>query len=154
MAAIDERVQRLEDIAAIRRLKIEYAQHCDNNYDPDALTALFTDDAIWEGKGLGRFDGKQAIHDFWVNAGKSFTFALHYMCGDTITVAPSGTEATGHWYIWEPATINGRATFVAAVYDDVYKKVNGRWLFHRVTSHIAFITPYESGWVKEPFLPL
>ncbi len=154
MGTLEQRVQRLQDITDIRRLKIEYAQQCDDNYNPDGLTALFTDDAVWEGTGLGRYEGKQAIHGFWTDASGRFTFALHYMVGDAIDIAPSGVEATGHWYLWEPATIDGRAMFVAATYDDVYKKVDGRWLFHRVQAHSHFLAPYESGWVKVPFAEL
>ena len=149
MPTLEERLQRLENIEEIRRLKIIYAQYCDNNYQPGPLASLFTENAVWEMGPLGRFEGRQAIHDFFAEVSKRFTFALHYMCGHVIDIAPSGTEATGTWYIFEAATIDGRAMFVAATYEDRYEKVNGKWLFEHVKMNPAFMTPYESGWVKE-----
>jgi SnoaL-like domain len=46
MSTLEERVQRLEDIEDIRRLKIRYAQFCDAQYDPDGIASCFTDDAV------------------------------------------------------------------------------------------------------------
>ena len=43
---------------AIRNLKALYAASCDDNYNPDGIAALFTEDAVWESQGLGRFDGE------------------------------------------------------------------------------------------------
>ena len=152
MAELEERVQRLEAIEAIRRLKIKYAQLCDNNYDPLGLTALFTEDAVWDGGGLGRYEGHDEIRGFWEVASKSFTFALHYMIGHTIDVDPPFTVALGHWYIWEPATVNGRAVFLAATYNDMYEKVGDDWFFKQVKANLHFFTPYEDGWVKTPVM--
>ena len=151
MPTLDERLQRLEEIEAIRRLNIVYAQDCDNNYDPEALAPLFTEDAVWEMGPLGRFEGRQAIHDFSAEVSKSFTFALHYMCGHVIDIGPSGTEASGTWYVWQTATINGVPMFVAATYEDRYRKENGEWRFAHHKVNPAFMTPYEDGWVKTPF---
>jgi len=152
VAELEERVQRLEAIEAIRRLKIKYAQLCDNNYDPLGLTALFTKDAVWDGGGLGRYEGHDEIRGFWEVASKSFTFALHYMIGHTIDVDPPFTVALGHWYIWEPATVNGRAVFLAATYNDMYEKVGDDWFFKQVKANLNFFTPYEDGWVKTPVM--
>ncbi len=154
MADLEERVQRLEAIEGIRRLKIRYAQLCDANYDPPGLTALFTEDAVWDGGDLGRYEGHDQIRGFWEAASKSFTFALHYMIGHTIDVDPPFTSGTGHWYIWEPATVNGRAVFLGATYDDVYQKVGDDWRFKQVNANLHFFTPYEDGWVKTPMMPM
>jgi SnoaL-like domain len=62
MPTLEERVQRLEDIEDIRRLKIRYAGLCDAQYDLDGLASLFTDDAVWDGgSDFGVYQGKQAI---------------------------------------------------------------------------------------------
>jgi len=153
MPTLEERVQRLEDIEAIRRLKIRYAALCDAQYDPDGLASLFTDDAVWDGgSDFGVHQGKQAIHAFFAGVSKQITFALHFMIGHAIDIAPSGDEASGTWYLLEPATMNGRAVWIAATYNDRYRKVGGQWLFSHVKINLAFITPYETGWVKERVL--
>lgn len=152
MASIEQEVQRLKDIEEIRALKTHYAELCDDSYNPKGLAALFTEDAIWDGGLFGRYVGLQQIHDFFAGVSAHLTFALHMTMCHRIEIAPSGTEATGHWYTWMPATMDGRAVFAAATYNDEYKKVNGTWLFHRVNAQIHFMTPYEQGWVKQPYL--
>jgi len=54
---IERRLQVLEDAEAIRNLKARYAALCDNQYDADGIVMLFTEDALWESPGLGRFEG-------------------------------------------------------------------------------------------------
>ena len=39
---LEERLQRIEDIEAIRLLKHRYCAFCDDNYDADGIAALFT----------------------------------------------------------------------------------------------------------------
>ena len=152
MATLEERLQRLEDIEAIRDLKIRYAQYCDEMYNPEKIGPLFVEDAVWEGAGFGPFVGRQAIKDFFAGVSSAFTFALHYTLGHQIDVDPSGKTAKGTWYIFMPATINGGAVFMGAQYADDYVKRDGRWFFKHVRVQSHFMTPYEKGWVKQQFL--
>jgi uncharacterized protein (TIGR02246 family) len=153
MATLEQRVQRLEDVEAIRRLKQEYAGYCDNAYEPDGLASLFMEDATWDAIELDfHLAGRQKIHDFFAEVHKDNSFALHYILGHVIDVAEDGENATGTWYIWMPATIKGDATWTAAQYTDTYKKVDGRWFFQTVRIDYGFFTTYEKGWVKEPML--
>ena len=62
---IERRLQVLEDTEAIRNLKARYAALCDNHYDADGIAGLFTEDAIWESPALGRFEGRNAIRNFF-----------------------------------------------------------------------------------------
>jgi hypothetical protein len=45
-----------------------------------------------------------------------------------------------------------QAVWLAAVYHDDYVRHDGRWMFKhlRVKSH--FLTPYEEGWARKPFV--
>ena len=65
LAQLEQRVQALEDVNAIRHLKARYAAYCDDQYNPDGIAALFTEDAVWESQGLGRFEGRDAIREFF-----------------------------------------------------------------------------------------
>jgi ketosteroid isomerase-like protein len=67
----------LEDAEAIRNLKARYAALCDNQYDADGIAMLFTEDALWESPGLGRFEGREAIRGFFRGASGIFSFAIH-----------------------------------------------------------------------------
>jgi SnoaL-like domain len=57
---LERRLQALEDAEAIRNLKALYAALCDAQYDADEIAMLFTEDALWESPGLGRFEGARA----------------------------------------------------------------------------------------------
>jgi ketosteroid isomerase-like protein len=151
MSSVEERLQRLEDREAIRELKIAYAKACDG-YDIDQVVSLMTDDVVWDGgERFGRHEGKAAVRAFLSETWKQLTWALHYMTGESITIAPSGTEATGSWYLWEPCTMSDRAIWLAGRYDDEYRKVDGRWYFSRVTLRVDMSTPFEAGWVKQRY---
>ena len=75
---IERRLQVLEDAEAIRNLKAHYAALCDNQYDADGIASLFTEDAVWESPALGRFEGRDAIRNFFRGALSIFSFAIHY----------------------------------------------------------------------------
>jgi len=83
---IERRLQVLEDAEAIRNLKARYAGLCDNQYDADGIASLFTKDAIWESPALGRFEGRNAIRNFFRGASGIFSFAIHYSLNDHIEV--------------------------------------------------------------------
>jgi hypothetical protein len=75
---IERRLQVLEDAEAIRNLKARYAALCDNQYDADGIASLFTENAVWESPALGRFEGRDAIRNFFRGASSIFSFAIHY----------------------------------------------------------------------------
>ncbi|MFC1918586.1 nuclear transport factor 2 family protein [Chloroflexota bacterium] len=69
------RVQLLEDIEAIKQLKVRYARTCDDNYNAQEIAKLFTEDAVWDGRPLsGIYKGRQAIYERF-EQGSSFAFA-------------------------------------------------------------------------------
>ncbi len=151
MGSMEERLQILEDKEAIRELQFEYARLTDEQ-NPDAMAALFTEDAIWDGgEQFGRHEGRSAIHAFLKNTWQTLTWAIHLMTNPEIRIEPSGSEATGRWYLWEPATISGRPLWMVGSYVNRYRKVDGKWRFGHVQLSFEFMTPYESGWVKERY---
>lgn len=149
MTTPEARVQRLEDIEAIRTLKVRYAQLCDAQYEPDGIAALFTEDGEIDLGIFGVHRGRRAIREFFAGASTRITFALHMVVGHTIDIDPSGLEAVGRWYLWQPMTLDGRAYFSAVTYDDLYRKIGRRWFFRRVHAHRHFTTPYDQGWVRQ-----
>jgi len=103
LAQLEQRVQALEDVNAIRHLKARYAAYCDDQYNPEGIAALFTEDAVWESKGLGRFEGRDAIREFFRGASQLFTFAIHYSLNGQIDV--QGDTARAQWYLLMPCTL-------------------------------------------------
>ena len=83
---LERRLQVLEDAEAIRNLKARYAALCDSQYDADGIARLFTEDVLWESPGLGRFEGREAIRNFFRGASAVFPFAVHYSLNSHIEV--------------------------------------------------------------------
>jgi ketosteroid isomerase-like protein len=150
--ALEARVRQLADINEIKLLKARYAAACDNDYDADAIAELFTEDAVWDGGKFGRAEGREKIRRFFRRAPKVFSFAIHDVSNPRIEV--DGDRATAQWYLLQPATHDpgNQAVWLAAVYQDEYVPIGGKWLFKRLRVSSNFLTTYEDGWAKRRFL--
>ena len=146
---LEKRVQVLEDIEAIKKLKARYAQAADDNYNPEKLSSMFTEDGVWDGgKELGVYKGRKEIYDFFKQTSDSIIFAVHYFMAPDITV--EGDKAYCRWYMWLPATLKGnKAVWIAGLEDDKYEKIRGQWLMKEMKLTILFQAPYEHGWAKK-----
>jgi len=145
---IEQRIQRLEDIEAIKTLKHTYAFHCDNGYDANSLAPLFTEDAVWDGGGLGVNKGREAIREFFSASPAMVPFAVHYLTNPIIEI--DGDKAKGKWFLWEPMVFSegNQAVWMSAQYSDEYVKINGEWMFNNVKIDIHMLSPYEDGFAK------
>ncbi len=152
LAQIERRLQALEDVNAIRNLKAKYAALCDDNYNPDGLAALFAEDAVWDGESFGRFEGRDAIREFFRGASQIFSLAIHYSLNSQIEV--SGDTAQAQWYLFMPCTLaaDNRALWRASIDKESYIRLNGEWLFKHKSSAPIFHTSFETGWAKTRFL--
>jgi ketosteroid isomerase-like protein len=149
---LERRVRVLEDVEAIKRLKHRYADACDCGYDADALAELFAEDAVWDGGLFGRYEGREAIRDFFRGVSSSIVFAMHYMMNPIIDV--TGDRATGTWYLFQTCTFAQGNTPIwgAARYDEEYVREPDGWKFRRLRLVSSFWTPFDEGWVKRPFV--
>lgn len=149
---LERRVRVLEDVEAIKTLKFRYADACDRGYDADDLAAFFAEDAVWDGGLFGRYEGREAIRQFFRDVSSTITFAMHYMMNPIVEV--DGDRGHGSWYLFQTCTFAEGNTPIlgAARYDEEYVKIGGAWLFQRLRLVSSFWTPYEEGWVKRPFV--
>lgn len=148
MPSLEERLRRLEDEAAIEQLLVEFVAACDDGpYDADRIAALFADDAVLELGFLGRHEGREAIHAFFVDVGRRIVRTVHFQANYRIDV--DGDEARGRWYGFETPTFDGRATWGAFTYDDRYVRRGGKWLIQRLEQRLEFFTDYVRGWARQ-----
>ena len=156
MNDIESRLARIESIEQIRCLKAHYCDLCDEGYDADALAALFTNDAVWDGGELGRFEGRDRIHRFFSNMPKVMSFAIHHITNSAVAVSEDGRRANARWYLLQSATLRetDQAVWLAGRYDDVLVREEGEWRFQSVRISSRFFTPYEDGWAKTPALAM
>jgi len=86
-------------------------------------------------------------------APRLLSFAAHQVMNPIIDV--QGDKATGIWKLFQPCTQvtagGPRAVWLAAIYNDDYVKVGGKWMFKHLKVNSLFFTPYEDGWVKKQF---
>ncbi len=146
---IRERLQVLEDIESIRRLKFRYASLCDYGYQADELAKLFTDDAVWEaGEPWGNFVGPEEIRNFFLTMPSKVSFAVHALSNGQIEV--NGNDATASWRTLIPASfIEGEGVnphWMFCDYEDTYRKVSGEWLFSRVIVKVSHTFAHADGW--------
>ena len=162
MPTIEElarRVQALEDVESIRRLKARYAELVDSRYakgapKPDdqiapiatAIAALFTTDAVWDGDALGVCTGRDAIRERM--ATPTLHFSRHYFVNPDIAV--DGDRARGRWELLAPCTSrDDQPMWMAGVEDDLYERVDGTWLHTRMQLAVHFFAPHERGWARK-----
>jgi hypothetical protein len=146
---LKERLQVLEDIEAIRRLKFRYASLCDNSFQADELATLFTEDAVWEaGDPWGDFVGPEAIRDFFLTMPERVSFAVHALSNGQIEV--DGNDATANWRTLIPVSViegDGiNPSWMFCDYEDRYRKVFGNWLFTRVIVKVTKNFAHSDGW--------
>ena len=143
--ALLDRIQRLEDIEAIRNLKSRYAAACDDGYDANRIAELFTEDAVWDGGSLGVAEGRESIRSFFEKASDAIPFAIHHVTNPAIEV--DGDRATGSWYLWQPCVFadGDRAVWMAGPYRDSFRREAGEWRFERLEIRMRMVAPNIAG---------
>ncbi len=148
---LEKRLRVLEDRAAIHELKALYGSYCDDGYDADRIAELFTEDAVWESPAVGRFEGREAIRQFFRRASKIFTFAIHYSLNGQIRI--EGDFASAKWHLFMPCTVadGNYAMWRASIDHEEYVRANGEWKFRRKAATAVMNTPFEEGWARVRF---
>jgi ketosteroid isomerase-like protein len=152
LEALAARITRLEDLEAIKQLKARYCEICDDDHDPDRITAIFTEDGVWEGKGIGRAEGHDEIRALFTRFQSAIRFSQHMTMNPIIEV--EGETARGTWYFFGPFTITSeesgnQALWQACRYHETYRKVDGRWLISSLSIRgPRMAADYETGWAR------
>ncbi len=146
---IERRVQVVEDIEAIRKLKAAYCAACDDDHNPEKLGPLFTEDATWEANVMGRAEGRAAIQEHLGAVGRSGRMARtsHNVFNPVIDV--SGDRATGAWRLLMLYTENlpgGKFRYQRIIgrYDDRYERIRGKCLIASLHCTVEESGPYEA----------
>ena len=149
-----QRLERVESIEQIRRLKALYCDYCDEGYDADGLCGLFTEDGVWDGGALGRFEGRERLRRFFENMPNVMSFAIHHVTNSSIVLDDDGQAAEGRWYLLQMATLarQNRAVWLTGRYVDRLVREEGSWKFRHVSLTARFFSPYDEGWAETPFL--
>jgi SnoaL-like protein len=146
--SLEKRIDRLESIEAIKKLKHRYMNYCDLGYPPAKLGPLFIDDAVWSSKEFGVHPSRRALETFFAGISSQIVFAAHLAMNFIIEV--EGDHGTGKWRILMPCTMveNGKkvSRWLLGDYDEVYVRRNGVWLFKSIDFVVNFNVPFDQDW--------
>jgi hypothetical protein len=145
---IEERLQNLEDIVEITRLKARYCDAVDCGWDrplndANGVASLFTPDGVWEAGKYGRAEGREAIRELFKTS--LYPFAFHRISNPSVKV--DGDTATGKWHILVAHIIEGQSVWVGGVYNDRFVRTEEGWRFKELNVTIAFTG--EQNWQVE-----
>lgn len=140
MGAIEE----LIEIEAIKTLRVLYSHYFDGQ-EIEKLADLFTEDAICEfgpdygGDWVGRETIRKNFQDYADREGPPFS-VLHATTNPMVQLTGPDT-ARGRCYLLDLNVAEGAENplILFGVYDDLYRKVEGRWLFEK--TRIDFLWP-------------
>jgi hypothetical protein len=143
-AALEARVQWLEDREEIERLLMEYGVTLDNR-DFTAYSQLFATDGIWSGS-IGTIRGQAAIKAAMEKAFDTATAptgdgSFHLLTNPIIDVQGDHATAISKW-TFVHLVDKKPVIALAGRYDDSLIRQNGRWRFERrVASSAADARP-------------
>ena len=145
---LERQLVALQDIEAIKQLKAEYCDICDDDHNQDRIVTIFAEDGIWEGKGIARAQGHAEIRLLFKSFAERISFSQHNVFKPRITV--DGDSAHAIWYFLGPFTFRegNRQHWLAARYEDDYVKVGGAWKFKHLRAFGRMAAPYEEGWAS------
>ncbi len=133
-SALEARIQKMEDVAAIRDLLIEYGHDLDT-LDLVAYSNLFAKEGTWSGS-TGTAKGPAGILAMMQKAmGKSPPYdpnkvrSFHLMTNFFIHVEGDRATARSKWTFFRRSEDNKLVPSMAGHYDDVLIREDGKWKF-------------------------
>lgn len=145
--SIEQRVQQMEDIHEIARIKANYCKAADCGWDRpgrDAaiIASLFVEDGVWDAGSFGRADGREAIHALFSE--NPYPFGLHRVSNQNIYV--NGDTATGEWHLLCPSIVGeNQSIWIGGMYNDEFIRTSDGWKFKKLKVTIAFTSKSEPG---------
>lgn len=141
---IEARIQRLEDLEAIRDLAVRYGFAVDER-DFDAIVALFSPDGcLRTNAGVIKGQGVEGVGAYFRNHLPNLGPSNHFVHGHIVDFGEDADRATGvvsaHAEMWRM----GAPMITAMRYTDQYRRVDGRWRFQeRIQSYMYFVDVRE-----------
>jgi hypothetical protein len=154
VARLSLEVQRAEDLRAVKKLQISYAQYSQFGLWSQ-MASLFTDnaEAIYSGDDL---KGRAAIGKYfltkWGNGSEGLPAGgLHTLLEDTpvLNLSADGETAKGRWHEFSmTGQFGGSARWEQGITENDYVKEKGVWKISRINYYLETAGPYETGWVN------
>lgn len=152
MNLVEQKIQRITDIEAIRRLLVEYGRTLDKR-DFEAYSHLFARDGEWIGVGtIGGAQGPQSIRAFMErNFGVTPARCNHLMTNMIIDVDGDSAIAWSRWILIDANAQDAPVLVYSGHYDDVLVREDGSWKFRKRVTTVdipdlrAKVPPSQAG---------
>ncbi len=160
MPSIEQRLQRLEDEAAIKELAARFADAATRN-DIETIKTLFTEDAVFSIKepNSAAAHGPASIGELIQKLESGKAFFVQFAHSGLVKV--DGDKASARWLIREVAlgaTQDGGGKSYYnnfGYFNDDVKKIDGKWLFKsRTYQYIYLDTDPFTGKAITPYAPV
>jgi hypothetical protein len=143
--SLEQRVQRIEDIEAIKDVTARYAAAVSKGWngksiDLAAIPSIFAADARWESRDMGlAVDGADAIIADLPRSTSMVEFSMHAFLSPVIAL--HGDTASGSWLMWIASVIDSdpRAVYMGA--DLTYTRTAPGWRIQTVDIHHGMRLP-------------
>ncbi|MEH6551328.1 MAG: nuclear transport factor 2 family protein [Pseudomonadales bacterium] len=143
-----QRLQALEDIEAIKRLKYDYFFFCDHK-QPNKVKDCFMEGEVKIDYGrIGCFDNRETlVAVFSQLACAENIVEMHHAQNPRIDV--DGDSANGVWgiYYYMIDTLQNSVTQLGGYYEDEYRKIESNWKISATVFHVTstVLTDIASG---------
>ncbi|MNF31766.1 hypothetical protein D3C85_1174790 [compost metagenome] len=164
LQALEQRLAQLESENAVRACMNRYMVLCDDlgvDSPLDELAGLFTEDAVWEGKGakyqnaFGGYRGREAITAMFATymvEPAHFALNVHFLTSELIRV--QGVQAQGSWVMLQTSTFASGASHLNSARLTVsFREEEGVWRMAHFQTENLFSRPV-SGWNSSAELPV
>ena len=143
---LEQRIQRLEDLEAIKQLKYRYWRSLDTKRW-DELADCFTDDvSVSYGEGRYAFDGRAAVMTFLTESlsAERGSVTIHHGHHPEIDITgPATAQGTWALYNYMFNQKENRGIRIGAYYHDDYVKRDGRWQIRRIGYTYLFFEEWK-----------
>ncbi len=159
------RLEALEREGAVRACMNRYMQLCDVlgvGFELETLTSLFTEDAVWEGKGtryaatFGRYEGRSSIASMFAKytlEPAHFALNIHLLGNEMIVV--DGESAKGSWVLMQPSEFSsGKSQLSCARISAEFVFTKGECLIRHFQTENIFSRPMNVAWNQSAELPV
>jgi hypothetical protein len=154
IAALTQRVERLEGTRAVRKLQRAFGYYVDRGLWGDAAD-LFTDDGTIEIGIDGVYQGQQRIREYLRRLHGGQEGLIYGQLNEwvtlqpAITVAADGRSATARWRdLGMLGQYKQHAEWRDGIYENTYVREGGVWKIKSLRLYVNFVAPYERGWAR------
>jgi hypothetical protein len=151
---LDQEVQQLEDVRAIKTLQRAYGFYTDRALWSE-VADLFADDATIELGADGVYVGKERIREYLRRLGggrDGLSYGElheHLQLQPVVHVERDGVHAKARWRdVGMLGQYGKSAAWSEGIYENAYVKRNGVWMIQSAHLYVTFMAPYELGWAR------